>query len=324
MIAWALHPGNRPVPTFERLSFERGTVIRGRFAPAAKMVLYSGVLSGGVPDTYEIREDYPTSVPAGLHGALLLDVSKQDEMAVLVRAHFYGQYQWGGTLARVPLGGTSSRELLDDVYDASWSPDGNDLAAIVWKGGQWEVQYPLGKVLLKTDYWLSDIRVSPDGKQVAVLRHPAASRDDRGNVLLLDRDGEQKVISGEWEALEGMRVAAGRERSVVCSSGDGRCVLHSGEQSEGGRTDGVLRDVGDAAARYSGNGAHAGVGGRESIVDDGSGARRERGAAIERAGLDVATEADTGRKCAGVDGPVGARRGRIMRCTRRRWTGPRR
>ena len=234
VIAWAMHPGNRPVPTFERLSFERGTVIRGRFAPAAKMVLYSGVLSGGVPDTYEIREDYPTSVPAGLHGALLLDVSKQDEMAVLVRAHFYGQYQWGGTLARVPVGGTSSRELLDDVYDASWSPDGNELAAIVWKGEQWEVQYPLGKILLKTDYWLSDIRVSPDGKQVAVLRHPAASRDDRGNVLLLDRDGKQKVISGEWEALEGMawRPDGKEVWFAAAATGDAYCIRASNLKGE--------------------------------------------------------------------------------------------
>ena len=203
-IAWSLRPKPRPVATFTRISFDRGMVIRGRFLSEGKTLVYSGVLTGGVPDTYVIREDYPMSVPAGLHGAMVLAISKQDQLAVLVRPHFWGQFVWGGTLARVPMGGSEPRELLDDVYDADWSPDGSQLAVIDRKDGMWQVEYPIGKVLLRTDDWLSDLRASPDGKSVAVFRHPARSKDDRGNVWLLDGNGKQKVISAEWEALEGM------------------------------------------------------------------------------------------------------------------------
>jgi eukaryotic-like serine/threonine-protein kinase len=203
-IAWSLRPKPAPVPTFTRISFDRATLIRGRFLSEGKTLVYSGVLTAGVPDTYVIREDYPMSVPAGLHGAMLLAISKQDQLAVLVRPHYWGQFQWGGTLARVPMGGSEPRELLDDVYDADWSPDGSQLAVIDQKNGMWQVEYPLGKVLLKTDNWLSDLRVSPDGKNVAVFRHPPRSDDDRGNVLLLDGNGKENVISAEWEALEGM------------------------------------------------------------------------------------------------------------------------
>ena len=219
-IVWALRPSPRPVATFSRVSFERASVIRGRFAADGKTVVYSGVLSGGVPDIYVIREDYPSSVSAGLQGAMLLAISKQDHMAVLVRPHFWAQFQWSGTLARVPVGGTAPRELVDDAYDADWSPNGEELAVIDRKNLKWRVEYPIGKVLLETDDWLSDIRVSPDGKYVAIFKHPPLQQDDRGVVVILDREGKQKVVSREWEALEGM---AWRP--------DGKEVWYSGAES---------------------------------------------------------------------------------------------
>lgn len=228
-IAWSLRPRPAPVATFTRISFDRATLIRGRFLSEGKTLVYGGFLTVGVPNTYVIREDYPMSVPAGLHGALLLAISKQDQLAVLVRPHYWGQFQWGGTLARVPMGGSEPRELLDDVYDADWSPDGNQLAVIDRKHGTWQVEYPIGKTLLGTDNWLSDLRVSPDGKTVAVFRHPASSTDDRGNVLLLDGNGKQKVISAEWEALEGMAWQPdGREVWYsAAQSGDQYCIRAS-------------------------------------------------------------------------------------------------
>jgi eukaryotic-like serine/threonine-protein kinase len=233
-IAWSLRPGPKPVPTFQRVSYEDGTMIRGRFASDGRTVVYSGVLSGGVPDTYVIREDYPTSVPAGLQGAMMLAISKQDHMAVLVRPHFWAQYEWGGTLARVPVGGTTPRELLENVYDADWAPDGEQLAVIDRKNDKWRLQYPIGKVLLETDNWLSDVRVSPDGKTVAVFRHPPEGKDDRGYVLLVEQDGKEKVVSKEWEALEGMAwTADGKEVWYgAAAAGDQYCVRASNMKGE--------------------------------------------------------------------------------------------
>jgi len=210
-IAWYLRPGPAPPPTFIRVSYHRGEVIRGRFAPDTKTVFYSAKFGGGGPDTYSIREDYPASTPVGLGGALLLAISRQGQMAVLMRPQYFAHYEWGGTLATSPLGGSAPRELLEHVVDADWGPDGNELAIIDRGNDKWRLQYPIGKVLLEGEGWMSDMRVSPDGKQVALFRHPP-NVDDRGDLVLVDRSGRLRTISSGWESLEGLAWApSGKE-----------------------------------------------------------------------------------------------------------------
>ena len=210
-IAWYLRPAPAPPPTFTRVSYHRGEVIRGRFAPDTKTVFYSAKFGAGAPDTYSIREDYPASTPVGLAGALLLAISRQGQMAVLVRPAYFAHYEWGGTLATSPLGGTAPRELLENVVDADWGPDGKELAIIDRGNDKWRLQYPLGKVLLEGEGWMSDMRVSPDGKQVALFRHPP-NVDDRGDLVLVDRSGQMKTLSSGWESLEGLAWApSGKE-----------------------------------------------------------------------------------------------------------------
>jgi Tol biopolymer transport system component len=203
VIAWQLHPVPVAPPTFTRVSYHHGEVIRGRFAPDGKTVLYSAKLGGGEADTYSIREDYPASNPAGMSGALVLAISRQGQMAVLMHPKYYAHYQWGGTLATSPLGGSAPRELLENVADADWGPDGNELAVLDYSSDKWRLQYPIGKVLLEGDNWMSDLRVSPDGKQVALFRHPPTI-DDRGDVVLVDRSGQLRTLSTGWESLEGL------------------------------------------------------------------------------------------------------------------------
>jgi hypothetical protein len=219
VVAWYSHPGPVPPPTFTRVSYHRGEVIRGRFTPDTKTVLYSArietKLGGGAPDTYSIREDYPASTPAGLGGALLLAISRQGQMAVLMRPKYFAHYEWGGTLATSPLGGSAPRELLENVVDADWSPDGNELAVINRSNdggnGKWQLQYPIGRVLLQGEGWMSDMRVSPDGKQLALFRHPP-NPDDRGDLVLVDRSGQSRTLSSGWESLEGLAWApSGKE-----------------------------------------------------------------------------------------------------------------
>jgi len=210
-IAWYLRPAPVPPPTFTRVSYHRGEVIRGRFAPDTKAVFYSAKFGAEPPDTYSIREDYPASTPVGLAGALLLAVSRQGQMAVLVRPAYFAHYEWGGTLATSPLGGTAPRELMENVVDADWGPDGNELAIIDRGNDKWRLQYPIGKVLLEGEGWMSDMRVSPDGKQVALFRHPP-NVDDRGDLVLVDRSGQMKILSSGWESLEGLAWApSGKE-----------------------------------------------------------------------------------------------------------------
>jgi hypothetical protein len=210
-IAWYVRPAPAAPPTFTRVSYHRGEVIRGRFAPDTKTVFYSAKFGAGSPDTYSIREDYPASTPVGLAGALLLAISRQGQMAVLVRPTYFAHYEWGGTLATSPLGGTAPRELLENVVDADWGPDGNELAIIDRGNDKWRLQYSIGKVLLEGEGWMSDMRVSPDGKQVALFRHPP-NVDDRGDLVLVDRSAQMKTLSSGWESLEGLAWApSGKE-----------------------------------------------------------------------------------------------------------------
>ena len=202
-IAWFLHPTSAPAPTFSRLSFQQGVMFRARLSPDAKAVIYSAELGGKPADTYVIRDDYPESVPSGLNGALLLSTSRQGQMAVLVRPKYLAHYEWSGTLAVSPLGGNAPRELLEHVNDADWSPDGSEMAVLDFVNNQIRLEYPIGKVLVAGDNWLSDIRVSPDGKYVAYFHHPP-NLDDRGEVMIVDRDGHTKTLSSGWESLEGL------------------------------------------------------------------------------------------------------------------------
>ena len=224
-IAYYWWPRPASPPVFTRVSFHRGGVLRARLTPDGKTVFYSAKLNGGPADTYNVREDYPESVAVGLHGALLLAISRQGQIAVLVRPAFYAHYQSSGTLATSPLGGGAPRELLENVFDADWSPDGNELAVIESDKNKWRLQYPVGKVLLEGENWLSDLRVSPDGQQVALFRHPPAT-DDRGDVVLVDRSGHMRTLSTGWESEEGLAWApSGKEVWFsAADSGEQYCV----------------------------------------------------------------------------------------------------
>jgi hypothetical protein len=50
---------------------------------------------------------------------------------------------------------------------------------------------------------LSDVRVSPDGRHVALLRHESAV-DDRGDLLLVDRAGAVRRIAGPFSSCAGV------------------------------------------------------------------------------------------------------------------------
>jgi hypothetical protein len=105
-----------------------------------------------------------------------------------------------GTLARVPLAGGSPREVLDDTGSADWSPDGKEIAAIhaVERGDR--IEYPIGKVLYKSDGLLTNLRVSPNGELVAFIEH-SQEDDQRGTLCVVDRKGSKKNLTGEWRQM---------------------------------------------------------------------------------------------------------------------------
>jgi Tol biopolymer transport system component len=184
---------DEPPPKRTTLTFRRGYVTGARFAPDGQTIVYSAAWDGKTSEIFTTRIGSTDSRALGLSGATLLAVSSRGEMAISIDC----ARPWvpcTGVLARVPLAGGAPRETLTDVSSADWSPDGRELA--VSRLGR--LEYPIGKVLYKTDKvgFLTSVRVSPDGSHVAFVENPGGE-DDTGILSVVDRAGRRRVLTTE-------------------------------------------------------------------------------------------------------------------------------
>jgi len=202
--------------TFLQKSFESQAIFRARFGPDGQTMVYSAALQGNAPHLYVVRPDFPLPSPLGPERTQLLAVSSKGELAVLLGARYLAHQLFVGTLARMPLGAGAPRELLADVREADWSPDGAELAIIHEVNGKDRLEFPIGKMLYEAPGYLSDLRVSPSGDAIALFEHPNRW-DDRGEVILVDRAGRRTLLAEGYDALEGLAWTP-----------DGKSVLYSG------------------------------------------------------------------------------------------------
>jgi eukaryotic-like serine/threonine-protein kinase len=232
LAAVALRPSTTPArdPVFTRLTFRRGTVLSARFAPDGQTVVYSAAWEGQPPEIFAVRLDGPESRSLGLTSADVLSVSSSGELAICLNRRLQWGFEGYGTLARVPLGGGSPREVAENVGDADWAPDGS-LAVARNTGLQRRLEFPIGKVLYETAGWISHVRVAPDGRRVLFIDHPVRG-DNVGVPTAIDDKGVRKALSpfgisaawattGEGVWLErGVFVdAAGRRRHAFAAPG---------------------------------------------------------------------------------------------------------
>src|SRR5450830_1990923 len=189
--------------TFRQMSFRPQAIFHAAFAPDGETIVYSAALEGNVPELFVIRPEFPEPRPLGLPRTHLLSISSKGELAVLTNARFVHQRLFIGTLARVSLGGTAPRELLEGVRQADWSHDGSELAILHAAEGKDRLEFPIGKVLYETAGYLSDLRVSPRGDRIALFEHPRRW-DDRGSVIVVDRTGRRTFLSGDYRGEEGL------------------------------------------------------------------------------------------------------------------------
>jgi Tol biopolymer transport system component len=208
--------GSRPGGgSFQELTFSQQTIFNARFAPDGRTIVYSAALRGNTPELFTVRPEFPEARPLGLRGVHLLSISSQGELALLTGARYIGHSVYQGTLARMPLEGGAPRDVLENIREADWSPDGSSLAVIREVGGKDRLEFPIGKVLCETGGYLSDLRFSPRGGRIAFFEHPA-KWDDRGLVAVVDLQGKKTVLAAGFWGEEG-----------ITWSSDGQEVLFS-------------------------------------------------------------------------------------------------
>ncbi len=200
-----------PDVRYQRITFRRGAIWSARFTPDGHSVIYSASWEGKPLELFWSHVGNPEARSLGFVNTDLLGLSPTNEMAVLLRSEFTTSFDRRGTLARVPPMGGAARELLHDVHAAEWTRDGQQMAIVREKQGMIRLELPAGNVLYQTAGWISQMRFSPDGQLIAFVDHPSRN-SDTGQVCLLDRKGERRVLTDNWGTLRGLAWAAdGRE-----------------------------------------------------------------------------------------------------------------
>ena len=207
---------------FTPLTFRPLVVFEAAFAPDERTVIFSAAERGTVPSLYSVSADYPEPRTIGLPGAHLLAISSKGEMAVLTEPRYIVHRLFEGTLARVPLGSTAPRRVLERVRQAAWSPDGSELAVIRDVLGVDQLEFPVGRVLHRSSGYLSDLKVSPSGDRIAFFEHPARF-DDRGSLVVVDVSGRASTLADGYWGEQGIAWAR-----------DGKSVVYSATEAGGG------------------------------------------------------------------------------------------
>jgi Tol biopolymer transport system component len=214
--------GVGPTLSFSQLTFRRGQIFSARFAPDGRTFLYSAAWEGRPSEIFTSQLGSPDSRPFGVTGAGLLGVSRTGEMALSLDNRWSGVgFARIGTLARVSVaGGAAPREVEEEVLWADWSPDGKNLATVRDLGVKQRLEYPIGKALYETDGWISHLRISPDGEEVAFADHPH-DEDDGGSVAVVSRSGEKKTLSETFASLQGIAWPPGGKEIWFSGATDG-------------------------------------------------------------------------------------------------------
>jgi Tol biopolymer transport system component len=125
-------------------------------------------------------------------------------MAVLRRFRVADNvFSYIGTLAQLSIGADAPRDLLDNVEDADWNPEGSALAVVHEVNGRNRVEYPIGKILYETPGWIGDLRFSSKGDRLAFIDHPLLG-DDGGTISVVDLSAKKVDLTERWASVLGL------------------------------------------------------------------------------------------------------------------------
>lgn len=187
-------------PTFERLTYRRGDIPSAKFSPDGQTVVFSAQWASEPTNIFSMRPGNREYRALDLPESRILAISSAGEMAILLGPTNSGT---AGTLARVPLSGGAPRAVLENVFDADWSPDGTNLAVSRRIGGKNRIEYPIGTVRYESDgLALQLLRVSPQGDRIAFFEPDNRLGDY--TVTVLDMHGKKQALSRGWQELLGL------------------------------------------------------------------------------------------------------------------------
>jgi Tol biopolymer transport system component len=207
--------GPPPVVKFETKTFDPQYITNARFMPDGQTIVFSAAPTGNLPNVYVIRANTAAPQPIGLERTHLLSVSPTGELAVLTGVTYIAHRLYSGTLARMLLDG-APRSWMEHVREADWAPNASDIAVVRDVDSIDRLEFPAGNVLYQTSGYISDPRVSPDGRHVAFVDHQTRF-DDRGWVKVADVNGAIATLTAEFWAVQSLTWTA-----------DGAAVVFSG------------------------------------------------------------------------------------------------
>jgi serine/threonine protein kinase len=190
-------------PTYHRLTFESGTIYSARFTPDGQSIVYGAAWNNKPVQLFSTVGNSLLSQPLEFKNAVLLGISQNNDLALAVGGSHTGQLEVAnGMLASAPLAGGGPKELLSDVRWADWDAKG-ELVVVHDSEGHSRLEYPIGHVLYQSAGWISNIRFSPSGDQIAFMDHPTLW-DTQGAVSVVDLSGDVRTLCSGWEAESGL------------------------------------------------------------------------------------------------------------------------
>ncbi len=197
-------PESKPLPRWQRATFQRGLVTAARFAAGGEILSIAAWRSGPFR-LYRSRPSIPgetalQGVPDGVQS--LAGLSPAGEVAYVDAGPRPSR---GGQLVRLPLTGGAPRVVADGVTEADWEPRSDAFALVRTSGSSAQLEYPVG-VRLAQVADVSSLRVSPDSRLVAIAEHPVPY-DDAGRVCVFERgrpDQQPRVVADELASLQGL------------------------------------------------------------------------------------------------------------------------
>ncbi len=230
---------------FHAFTFRRGTIRSARFAPDGHTIVYGAAWQGAPIRLFSASTEHLESAAIALPDGDIFAINSGGELLISLGRHYLTTHHSVGTLALAPLSGGAPHEILENVQAADFGPDGRSFAAIREVEGKNRLEYPLGTVLCETVGWMSHLRVSPRGDQVAFFDHPDRW-DNRGAVAVVDRQGHRKTLTQIYNSEEGLSWSPSGDE-IWYSAGFGLGGDSVLAVTPAGKTRVVYRGLGDMA-----------------------------------------------------------------------------